>query len=183
MEEKKMALAEDDAQRRKRVEELQQKEAERKRREHKASPAGQRAILKETREKILLIDHAAEDRAWMSASWTDSCGNMRRAGGPGILGLDSEVWLSQDLLVEDNLARVGAIRRACSRAADTVKDLLNLLREKPEAMPLDLEKYMGRIISEIPSLDSIQNEVTHPEPVKDAKPETAGGTGQGPAKA
>ena len=74
--------------------------------------------------------------------------------------MDIEASKSPDLLVRSNQKSVMAILRACQRVGRTIESLFDVLATSPKALPLDLEKYMNRLVSEIPSLDTIKLEVT-----------------------
>ena len=111
----------------------------------------------------------------MTASWTDARGNLRRQTGASF-SLDVDVLKSPDLFVRSNQKFVNNIIRACWRPMKVLQDLVDTLGTNAKAMPPNLKEYMDRLVSEIPSLDTIRLEVTH------GPKQGAPGAAKGPAK-
>jgi len=142
---------------------------DRKKREFSQSRKGMKEILKEARNRVVVIDQAARDRNQMTERWTDDQGRpQRRVGHFG--SIDPDHLRAPDLVVNSTHRSIQAINRACGRALSTIRDLTELLATNYKAMPLDLEKYMDRLVAGIPSLDTIVLEVVHPKPAPKAKP-------------
>lgn len=155
--------------------------AERKKREFDSTKAGMENILKETRSRVVDINHAACERVQMAEKWTDDQGHPQsRVGSFG--SIDPDLLRVPDLVVKSNHRTCQAIVRACRRVFSTVDNLTGMLRTNHRAMPLDLRKYMDRLIAEIPCLDTVVMEQIHPKPAKEPKPEVADDRDKGPAE-
>jgi hypothetical protein len=145
-----------DKERIERARKIQGAESERKRTANRHSTEAQRQILDQAKTTIAERNNAALNRLLTSVQWIDAAGVKRSATGPTV-ALPSD---SSGVFARSNRRSIAAIVRACRRADKVVDDLIDVLRQEPSALPIDLEVYMDKLTADLPALDTIKLEIT-----------------------